>query len=221
MPPLSIVTHTGMYLQQKREGKNVMPFHVGSKCMTVNTKKTCLHNPAVYPVHWHTAHLNLLDVDTILCPVLCPLCVPDFPVSVCVCSVVAFQVTLVHRGEHSFLLKSPVWSSEHTDCVQLTATTAGFSILAAQTTLLLHGSWDNDRKASRKPFPRVWRYRQRDTRSYENSQNLCSTCYSWDGLDGYIWFLSHISYTLSNRHWYQTISIFIHFGIKMFLTINY
>lgn len=59
---------------------------------------------------------------------------------------VAFQVTLLHRGKHSFLLKSPVQSeTPNTMTVQLTATTVGFSTLVAQTTLL-HGGWDNDRK---------------------------------------------------------------------------
>lgn len=157
-------------------------------------KQTGLFNPAVYPIHWHIVHLNLLDVDTILCPVLCPLCAPCFPLSSCVCSVVAFQVALVHRWEHSFLLKSSVWSSEHTDCVQLTATTAGFSILAAQTTLLLlllHGSWDNDRKAGRNHF-----LESDDIRSYEDSQKIFNVLFTgWPGWIHLI--LSYISQTSS------------------------
>ena len=77
---------------------------------------------------------------------------------------VAFQVTLLHRQEHSFLFKCPVWSEAlyTPDRDQLTTTNAGLSTLTVKTALLYDGL-DNDRKAGRKPFPRTQQGHQHDT----------------------------------------------------------
>ncbi len=103
----STTTHSDTYrnistLEHKREGKNT-PFLVSSKI-------TCLVTQLTLPTHTPRL-LNPLDVDTKLRPVLCPLFVPGFSISVWVCVLWwHFRSPLLHRGEHSSLFKSPVRS---------------------------------------------------------------------------------------------------------------
>lgn len=120
------------------------------------------------PITKHITHMNLLEVWG-LCVCVCT----------CVCECVYVSCgsisghTTPQRGTFLSLEEScQVWSSEHTDWVQLTATTAGFSILAAQTTLL-YGGRDNDGKADRSHF--LQPDNTINIRLYDDSQTLSST----------------------------------------------